>query len=305
MARAPEPPFSAVEFLLGVDGGGTGTRAVLARREGPVIAHGQAGPSALGQGIAQAWRNIERAIRSAFEAAQLPVPAWDRCAVGAGVSGVSNRSWRNAFLAGNIGFARLEAETDSFVMLLGAHRGKPGAILAVGSGSVAEALRPDGSRFTVGGWGFPAGDEGSGAWLGLHAVRHAQCALDGRANTGPLARRVFALCGDDRHALQDWCERARQFAYAQLAPAVFECEGTDPVAASLLVRAAAALDGLALAVDPKGRLPLAVCGSIGLRLAPRLAPVVRSRLVPAAQAPEAGALMLIRQVVHAQMEELV
>jgi glucosamine kinase len=259
----------------------------------------------LGQGVAQAWRNIEKAVHAAFESARLPVPPWSRCAVGAGLSGVSNRPRRDAFLGANIGFARLEAETDSYVMLLGAHRGRPGAVLAVGSGSIAEAVRPDGGRSSVGGWGFPAGDEGSGAWLGLRAVQHAQCAVDGRANAGPLARRVFALCGDDRDTLQDWCDRAGQFAYAQLAPAVFECEGTDPAAAFLLVRAAAALEAMALAVDPKGRLPLAVCGSIGARLAPRLAPVVRSRLVPPAHAPEVGALMLIRQMIHADMEELV
>jgi glucosamine kinase len=245
------------------------------------------------------------AIRSAFDAARLPVPAWDRCAVGAGLSGVSNRPWRDAFVGANIGFARLQAETDSFVMLLGAHGGKPGAILAVGTGSVAEALRPGGSRFTVGGWGFPAGDEGSGAWLGLGAVRHAQCALDGRVNVGPLARRVWAHCGAGRDALQDWCDGAGQFAYAQLAPEVFECEGSDPAAASLLMRAAAALETMALAVDPRGHLQLAICGSIGLRLASRLARAVRSRLVPAEQGPAAGALMLIRQAVHADMEELV
>jgi glucosamine kinase len=305
MARAPEPASPAIEFLLGVDGGGSGTRVVLARRDGTVLGRGQAGPSALGQGIAQAWRNVELASRAAFDAARLPVPAWDRCAAGAGLSGVNNHPWRHAFVASNIGFARLEAETDSFVMLLGAHGGKPGAILAAGTGSVAEALRPDGSRLTVGGWGFPAGDEGSGAWLGLRAVRHAQCALDGRANPGPLARHVWARCGDDRDALQDWCGRAGQFAYAQLAPAVFECEGTDPAAASLLLEATAALETMALAIDPRGRLPLAVCGSIGLRLAPRFAPAVRSRIVPAAQGAAAGALMVIRQAVHADMEELV
>jgi glucosamine kinase len=305
MARTPEHAAPAIEFLLGVDGGGTRTRAILALRDGTVLARGEAGPSALGQGIAPAWRNIELAIRAAFDAARLPVPPWIRCAAGAGLSGVSNHPWRDAFVASNIGFAHLQAETDSFVMLLGAHGGKPGAILAAGTGSAAEALRPDGSRFTVGGWGFPAGDEGSGAWLGLRAVRHAQCALDGRANAGLLARRVWAHCGADRDTLQDWCDGAGQYAYAQLAPAVFQCEGADPAAASLLLRATAALETMALAVDPKGRLPLAVCGSIGLRLAPRMSPAVRSRLVPAAHGPAAGALMLIRQAIHADMEEMV
>ena len=48
-----------------------------------------------------------------------------------------------------------------------------------------------------------------------------------------------------------------------------------------------ALEELALAIDPRGRLPLAISGSIGERLAPRMRPFVRSRLVPA-QAGAAG-----------------
>jgi glucosamine kinase len=292
-----------LEYLVGIDGGGTSTRAVLSRL-GEVVGHGHAGPSALGQGIAQAWRNVELAIRHAFQSAGLAPARREQIGIGAGLSGVSNRPWREAFLAADPGYAQVELETDSFTMLLGAHGGNPGAILIAGTGSVAEALRPDGSRCTVGGWGFPVGDEGSGAWLGLHAVRHAQAAMDGRVNAGPLARQVWAECGRDRDALQAWCDHAAQFAYAQLAPAVFEHEGADPAAAELLARAVAALENLALAIDPRGRLPLAVAGSVGRVLAPRMSPAVRSRLVDAADGAAAGALSLIRQAVVAhEMEE--
>ena len=119
-------------------------------------------------------------------------------------------------------------------------------------------------------------------------------------NDGPLVRHVWATCGADRDALQAWCDHAGQFAYAQLAPAVFSHETSDPAAAQLLSRAAASLDEIALALDPQGRLPLAVCGSVGRRLADRLSPPVRSRLVDAADGPTAGALTLIRRVVDAQ-----
>lgn len=292
-----------VEFLIGIDGGGTSTRALLARREGGVIGRGAAGPSALGQGIAQAWRNVELAMRHAFHSAGLDMAPRTQCAIAAGLSGVSNVPWREAFVAADPGYAHLETDTDSFAMLLGAHGGKPGAILIAGTGSVAEALRADGSRCTVGGWGFPVGDEGSGAWLGLHAVRHAQAAIDGRVNAGLLARQVWSVCGADRDALQAWCDHAGQFAYAQLAPAVFEHEAADPAAADLLARAVAALETIALAVDPKGRLPLAVCGSVGRLLAPRMSPAVRSRLVEAADGAAAGALMLIRRAMQSEAVE--
>lgn len=292
-----------VEFLVGIDGGGTSTRAVVARRVGAVIGRGAAGPSALGQGIAQAWRNVELAIHHAFHAAGLEAAPRAECAIGAGLSGVSNRPWCAAFIAADPGYGHLELETDSFTMLLGAHGGKPGAILIAGTGSVAEALRGDGRRCTVGGWGFPVGDEGSGAWIGLHAVRHAQAALDGRANAGPLAQAVWAECGRDRDALQAWCDQSGQFAYAQLAPAVFDHEAADPAAAGLLARAVGALETLALAVDPRGRLPLAVAGTVGRMLAPRMSPAVRSRLVEPAEGAAMGALALVRDAVAHQLEE--
>lgn len=292
-----------VDYLIGVDGGGSGTRATVQQRGGAVVGTGQAGPSALGQGVAQAWRNIEAAVRSAFAEGGLPMPPWSRCAMAAGLSGVSHPPWRDRFLAEDPGLARLQAESDSFTMLLGAHGGAPGVILIAGTGSIAEALHADGQRATVGGWGFPVGDEGSGAWLGLQAVRHGQAALDGRANPSPLARRVWIHCGDDRESLQTWCDAARQFEFGQLARSVFEVEASDPVAGALLVRATEALEDLMLAIDPRGRLPVAVSGSIGERLAPRMRPALRARVVAPKENAAAGALTLIRRLVHAPEEE--
>ncbi len=289
-------------YLIGVDGGGSGTRATVQRADGLLLGRGQAGPSALGQGVDQAWRNVEAAIANAFADAGVARPPRDACALAAGLSGASHGPWREAFEDADPGYGRLEVETDAFTMLLGAHGGKPGAIVIAGTGSVAEALQADGSRETTGGWGFPVGDEGSGAWLGWEAVRHAQAVLDGRANIGPLARAVCLHCGDDRASMQAWCGGAGQFAYARLARAVFDAEATDPVAAHLLIRATHALEDLALAVDPRGRLPLVLAGSVGERLAQRLRPALRARLAVPRGDAVSGALMLLtreaRPVAH-------
>lgn len=270
---------------------------------GEAVASGSAGPSALGQGVPQAWQNILDAVRAAFASARRPVPRWERCVLVAGLSGASHAPWREAFLACDPGFAALEAETDSYTMLLGAHGGAPGAIVIAGTGSIAEALRADGSRATVGGWGFRVDDEGSGGWLGLQAVRHGLAAFDGRAHAGALARRVWMHCGDEREALQEWCASAGQFEFAQLARAVFECEAADPVAAGLLQQATEALESLVLAIDPGGRLPVAMSGSIGERLAPRMRPFVRGRFVAPRDSAAAGALRLARRLLRKETEE--
>jgi glucosamine kinase len=208
------------------------------------------------------------------------------------------REHRAAFVAAAPAYARLVLDTDAAASLAGAHRDSPGAVVLAGTGAVGEALRRDGSRVSASGWGFPVGDEGSGAWLGLRAMAEAQRALDGRAPAGALARALWAACGAEREALLGWCERAGQRAYARLAPLVFETAVADPAAAALLARAARSLDAVVRALDPAAELPLVVGGSVGRRLAPRLAAEARARLVePAGDAADGALLLLVRRAV--------
>lgn len=273
---------------VGIDGGGTSTRAVVADAQGRILGRGEAGASALGQGAEQAWRHIAEAV-----AAAVPGLALQDCALGLGLSGTGVPTQLQAFVAGDPGVARFTLVTDGLVALLGAHGGKPGALLISGTGSVAEALMPDGSRRMVGGWGWQIGDEGSGAWLGQQAMKLAQAAYDSRAVAGPLVQSVWRQAGTTREALLGFCAQAGQGGYASLAPLVFEHGGDDTAAEALLGQAARALDALAAAVHPT--LPLALAGSIALRLAPRLSPALQSRRVEPQGDAASGALWLIQQ----------
>lgn len=278
-----------VRHWVGIDGGGTRTRALVADAEGRIVGRGEAGASALGQGAEQAWRHIAEALHAAA------VPGLDlaHCALGLGLSGTGVPAQLQALLDHAPAVARFAVVTDGLVALLGAHGGEAGALLISGTGSVAEALLPDGRRRMVGGWGWQIGDEGSGAWLGQQAMKVAQAAHDGRAPDGALAQAVRAVAGSSREALLSYCAQAGQAGYAQLAPLVFESATDDPAAAALLDQAASALDALAAAVHPT--LPLALAGSIAQRLAPRLSPALQARRVEPRGEPVAGALWLIQQ----------
>ena len=292
--------LSSLRYRLGIDGGGTGTRAKLASADGQLLGLGRAGPSALGQGAPQAWRNVHAAAAEAFVAAGLKDAALDDpaflagCGLGLGLSGAENPGWVRDFLAIAPGWGRVALETDGFAALLGAHAGAPGAMVAVGTGSVGEALHADGRRLTVGGWGWQLGDEGGGAWLGQRALRHAQHAMDGRAPGGQaLARAIWERCGADRARLLDWCAAADQSTYAALSPLVFELEHSDTTAAALIAAAIDAVQTIAHALDPQATLPLVISGSIGKRLLPRLAPALRQRVVDPAGDASDGALHLL------------
>jgi glucosamine kinase len=283
-----------VAWIIGVDGGGTGTRARLCDRAGLVLGFGEAGPSSLSHGVAGAWGQVQAAIRAAATAAGLGDVDPARCALGAGLAGANDEAQAAGFIAQQPGFATLALDTDGFTALLGAHAGRPGLVLLAGTGSVAEVLRADGSRQTAGGWGFPIGDEGSGAWLGQQAVRLAHQVLDGRARRGPLADAVLAATGRTTRAMLAWCLQARQTAYAGLAPLVFDHEQKDARAATLIAEAVQSLADLAQALDPAGALPVVCGGSIAHRLMPRLPAALRARYVEPAGDAADGALHLAR-----------
>ncbi|MCV2353314.1 ATPase [Paucibacter sp. B2R-40] len=293
-------PDSAARFLIGVDGGGTGTRVRLTDLQGRVLGQGDAGPSALGQGAEQAWLHIQQAVAVAAAQAGLVNLAPADCAIGLGLSGAGVPTQAAEFLARQPGYAALALDNDGFTTVLGAHAGQPGAVVASGTGSVGEVLRRDGSRGLAGGWGWIAGDEGSGAWLGLKAMRHACQALDGRVPVGPLAQAIWAVAGSHTEAMLAWGAVAGQHAYASLAPLVFDCAGSDPVAAGFVAEAVLELEKLAHALDPDASLPLALCGSVALRLAPDFSAALRARCVPPQGDSADGGVHLVRGALQQQ-----
>jgi glucosamine kinase len=295
---------AALPFRVGLDGGGTGTRARLQDASGRALGQGEAGPSGLSQGVEQAWRHVRLAIAAAFEAAGLSCPAPAAVALGLGLAGAEVAALRADFLAANPGYAIGLLENDGITQLAGAQAGRPGIVVSAGTGAVAAARYADGHVRRCGGWGWPAGDEGAGSWLGLQAVRALQNALDGRAPLSPLSAAAAGAIGPDAAAVQAWSAHAGQHACAQLAPLVFAAaDQGDAQAAALLQTAAAELAGLAkaLSAEPAGAhdLPIVLNGSIGQRLASRWPAALQARLVRPAGDSADGALLLLRLALEA------
>jgi glucosamine kinase len=283
-----------IEYLIGVDGGGTGTRVRIARADSTELAQGASGPSGLAHGIANAWASVSDAVGKAFAAAGLTAPALERMAIGLGLAGVHNKQWAAEFVAANPGYAAIRLETDGFTTLMGAHDGRPGTIVAIGTGSVGEALLLNGEKREVGGWGFPAGDEASGAWMGLKAINHIEQVLDGRGPGGAFAQSVIDACGGHRDAIQLWLGKATQTAYAGLARFVVAHADTDSVARAILLEAGQEVASMAEALDPSGLLPLALCGGLGEPLTHYLPATLLARTVAPQGDSARGALRMIQ-----------
>ncbi|MEP6820430.1 MAG: BadF/BadG/BcrA/BcrD ATPase family protein [bacterium] len=178
--------------VVGVDGGGTKTLAVVLDSDFRVLGEGLAGPSnPLRVGIATAAAAIREAIDRGCEAAQLR--RTDLIAAEIGLAGARRRElnarMREALLG--LGIGEIVVVGDADIALYGATEGEPGVIVIAGTGSICCGINARRKTLCAGGWGPIAGDEGAGAWIARRALRAIAHAVDGR---GPATSLTNAAC---------------------------------------------------------------------------------------------------------------
>jgi len=301
---------SSCDYLIGVDGGGTKTLVRILHADGRVLIEHNGPGSALRNGAKTAWAVILETITNAFAAVDVTPPPLSRLAAGMGIAGYNVAQWAADFQAQAPVFHTLRLASDATTTLLGAHQGQPGAIIAVGTGTIGVALYPNGSERVVDGWGFPSGDDASGAWMGLRAINHVQHALDGRAVQGTLTNAAIVFCANDtaasparqhtaREIVLDWLSQADQAAFARLARLVVAHAKDDAAAHAILQAAAAEIELMAQALDPDKQLPLALCGGLATALQSYFSDALQQRLVPAQADSADGALQLLQARPHA------
>jgi N-acetylglucosamine kinase-like BadF-type ATPase len=178
--------------VVGVDGGGTKTEAVIMDTSQRVIGEGRAGPSnPLRVGIANAAAAVREAVDKACNMAK--VRRSDLVAAEIGLAGAGRKELRARMreALATLGIAHMEVVTDADIALYGATDGSPGIVVIAGTGSICLGINARGKRFIAGGWGPIAGDEGGGAWIARRALRAIAHASDGR---GPKTLLTQAAC---------------------------------------------------------------------------------------------------------------
>lgn len=289
------------DIFIGVDGGATKTLVRVESAAGALLGEGRGGPANIRLSVEDSWRSIRHALAQALAQAGLRLDDERylfHC--GAGLAGTEVSSARERFFNTPHPFTRLLLKSDAYTSCLGAHDGADGAVIAIGTGTVAYQIEA-GREHQVSGWGFPHGDEGSGAWLGLEAVRLTLHWRDGRQPASPLLAAVFAHFDNDLSRLVAWANQAAATQFAQLAPLVIaQVEQGTPLAVALIRRGAAEIDRISAALEAAAGRPLPCClqGGMAPFLEPWLGEALRARLVPKRAEAVHGALLMIRRAVQ-------
>jgi glucosamine kinase len=279
-------------LFLGIDGGGTGCRARIETVDGMVLGQGLAGPATTRFGIDASWAAMLTAAEGAIAEAGLGPEEVGRMAAAAGVAGLGRKGAKQELEAKPHPFASLAFATDGLIACLGAHGGKDGAIVICGTGSCGLG-HVEGQDIRAGGYGFPISDEGSGADLGLRAVRLALRAYDGRYEASALTHALMARFDNDPTEAVAWMDKATATDYATFAPLVLRhADQGDAVGRRIVQGAAEHIDGLVRALVERGAARVTLIGGLSSAIEAWLAPDVRRRLSPALGDPISGAIHL-------------
>lgn len=284
-------------LFIGVDGGGTGCRARIQDDEGHVLGTGIGGPAAVRLGIDQSMAAVESACGAALAEAGLGTDALEGMDAAVGLAGVGRKGVLEQLCARPHPFRSVVFVNDATIACIGAHGGRDGGIVIIGTGSVGFAV-VDGCEMRVGGYGFPISDEGSGADLGLHAIRLALRASDGRALATNFTREVMARFGDDAFEAVAWMDQATATDYATFAPLVMRyANDGDPIGRGIVREAAEHIDELVRRLVESGVPRISLLGGLASPMEPWLAPDVQRRLSPIQSDAVDGALYLARRAV--------
>ncbi len=239
------------DYFLGIDGGGSKTRAVVVSDDYEVVGRGEAGAANhFSVGVPVAVRNCALAAQNALVNAreldgsfkESNVRSW-----GIGLAGVRREvdaaMMREALEAVcGVPFA---LETDVVAAHAGAFEGATGIVVSGGTGAITFGADEFGARVYADGWGPILGDEGGGYWIGVEALRATCRSLDGRSYPTSLAPAVMELLevqdGDELVRLIHSPDITRDV-IASLARVVSRCaEEGVPEAVDIRAKAAQAL----------------------------------------------------------------
>jgi glucosamine kinase len=179
-------------WVLGLDGGGTKTVALIANEKGRVLGRGESGPANYHTaGLGRAAENVQQAVTTAITDAGLVPQALTAAFVAlAGVDRPTDRQVMSAVVA-RLGLScPVQLDHDAAAALAGATGAHPGVVVIAGTGSIAFGEDIAGNRARAGGYGPLLGDEGSGYDIGRKALIAVLRNEDGRSPATSLTDRI-------------------------------------------------------------------------------------------------------------------
>jgi glucosamine kinase len=240
-------------YYLGIDGGGTKTRCVLADETMVLATAMSGGSNMIRLGETQTREALHTAIRQVCAAANISTAQIRAICIGAaGAARPEIAAKIRTILVELISETaptKIEVVGDTVIALEAAFGAGPGVIAIAGTGSIVYGRDANGHTARAGGWGFAISDEGSGHWIGRRAISAILSAHDQGLETALTAMVLQAWKLNTIDELVQQANSTPPPDFPRLFPVVLRAadEG-DSIARDLLTDAGAKLASLAAVV---------------------------------------------------------
>lgn len=279
--------------VVGLDVGGTSTRATALTLNGDRLGTGRAG------GGNPTSHGAERAATELLSALRQALAHVDPTRVAAGTIGLAGAGRLLADPTGRAAFDRAWHDAglrcpyavhgDALVAYASGTAAPDGTVLIAGTGAITAQLRDLRLDRVADGHGWLLGDAGSGFWLGRESVRRLLADLDAGHTPGALATAVLtelmgsaAIASRPRDTVDATIQavtRRPPVELARLAPLVVTAAADgEPVATALVAEAAAHLATSVGRIRPAGAVTPIVLGGGLLTEDTPLAAAVRAEI---------------------------
>jgi N-acetylglucosamine kinase-like BadF-type ATPase len=266
-------------LILGIDGGGTKTVALLAKRNTPdvILGEGVSGPSnQRAVGPRMAMNHLDLAVQAAFDQAGVERHTVEAACLGlAGADRQSDRSVVEDWAQGTRLAFKVQVVNDAMPLLHVGNAPGYGIALIAGTGSLAWGCNAQNRIARSGGWGYLFGDEGSAYALGRSILLAVTWSYDGRGPDTCLVNEVAQALKIESAAeiiTAVYSNEIPRAVIAGLAPLVFDAaDRMDIVSCDILngaaVELAAMVVSLARRLDLVDGVVLSLTGSVLLQQA--------------------------------------
>lgn len=185
-----------MNLYIGIDGGGSKTRTLLADESGRVLADLITAGSNINH---HGWTRTQEILSELFAELRGHVPDGTRVAAMflgmAGIDRPEERERMRAWVQSEWPHASVGVENDAVTALAAGTGRREGIVLIAGTGSIAFGSDKRGEQARVGGWGYLIGDEGSGYNIGWKALTSVMRAHDGRSDKSLLGEKILTRFG--------------------------------------------------------------------------------------------------------------
>lgn len=225
-------------YIIGIDGGGTGTVGILTTETGQCLAQVQLGPSNYHVvGEAKTRAVLKNVVEELCEKAGIPLTSAIHFCLGmAGLGRAEDRKIIGR-ICDELGISDNRILThDAHIALVGGTEKQHGVIVISGTGAIVYGINAEGKEARASGWGYLLGDEGSGYDIAIKGLRAVARAADGRGSPTELTHRILnALELNAPGDLIRWVHAASRDAIAQLSEIVFDAARSRDTIAEQIV----------------------------------------------------------------------